>query len=61
MRPYLNGFYSVDRAKEIINIFDAQGFYFDNLATQAYFADELSKIRTKEQQVPDYETGNLKL
>lgn len=47
MRPYLNGFYSVDRAKEIINIFDAQGFYFDNLATQAYFADELSKIRTK--------------
>ena len=47
MRPYLNSFYSVDRAKEIINIFDAQGFYFDNLATQAYFADELSKIRTK--------------
>lgn len=47
MRPYLNSQYSMDKAKGIIEIFDAQGFLFDNLSTQAYFSDELAKIRNR--------------
>ncbi len=45
MRPYLDSFFSAERKKVIIEIWDARGFKFDTLVTQSYFSDALSSIR----------------
>lgn len=45
MRPYLGGYYSVERKKTIIEMYDGGVFLFNTLITQSYFEDEMKKIR----------------
>lgn len=47
MVPYLDGYYSLERKKAVIERFDYRAYKFDSLITQSYFADNLSKIRPK--------------
>ena len=45
MKPYLDGYYSKERAQIVIDMYDARAWKFDSLITQSYFADELKKLR----------------
>ena len=45
MRPYLDEYYSMERKKKIIELFDAKALKFDSLITLSYFQGELEKIR----------------
>lgn len=45
MIPYLPGIYNKDRVNAIMQMYDAQALYFNNLITQKYFEDELRKLR----------------
>ena len=45
MRPYIGSYYSLEKRKSILEMYDAQSLYFNNLITQAYFKDELMMIR----------------
>lgn len=45
MRPYLGGFYSLERKKMVIDMYDAKYYKFDSLISQSYFSDALKKIR----------------
>lgn len=46
MRPYLSGFYSLERKKMVLDMYDAKYYKFDSLISQSYFSDALKKIRT---------------
>ena len=46
MRPYLGGYYSLERRKMVLDMFDAKYYKFDSLISQSYFSDQLKKIRT---------------
>lgn len=45
MYPYLDTYYSLERRKGVIELYDARCYRFDSLITQAYFQGELSKLR----------------
>lgn len=45
MRPYLGGYYSMERKKMVLDMFDGKVWKFRNLIVSSYFIDELSKIR----------------
>lgn len=45
MRPYLDEFFSVERRKKVIELFDAKALKFDSLITLSYFQAELEKLR----------------
>lgn len=45
MRPYLSSYYSKERVKGVLDLYDARGFKYDTLITQAYFEGELQKLR----------------
>lgn len=47
MRPYIDGYYSTERAQIVIDMYDARAWKFDSLITQSYFADELKLLRTR--------------
>lgn len=47
MLPYIDAYYSKERRQTIIDLFDARAFKFNTLITQAYFTDELKRIRYK--------------
>lgn len=46
MRPYLGNYYSTERRKQVIEIYDSKGWKFANLIIQAYFQDELAMVRS---------------
>lgn len=46
MRPYLGGFYSLERRKNVLEMYDAKYYQFDSLISQTYFSDALKKLRT---------------
>lgn len=46
MRPYLGGFYSLERRKIVLDMYDSKYYKFDSLISQSYFSDQLKKIRT---------------
>lgn len=45
MKPYLDEFYSMERRKMVIDIYDAEGWKFTDLITQSYFQGDLEFIR----------------
>lgn len=45
MRRYLDEFYSAEAVKNIIDRYDARGFRYADLVSQAYFADNLKNIK----------------
>lgn len=45
MRPYLDEYFSLERKKNIIELFDAKALKFDSLITLSYFQAEMEKIR----------------
>ncbi|MBR5022279.1 MAG: phage DNA encapsidation protein [Oscillospiraceae bacterium] len=45
MRPYISGYYDREQREKVMEIYDVRGFRFRDLATQAYFTDELTLIR----------------
>lgn len=45
MRPYLDGRYTPEKVRQIVELFDAEMFKFDTLITQSYFIEDLSRIR----------------
>ena len=45
MRPYLDEYFSLERKKKIIDLFDAKALKFDSLITLSYFQAEMEKIR----------------
>lgn len=45
MRPYISTYYNNERKQTILEMFDARVLKFNNLITQAYFEDELKKVR----------------
>ena len=45
MIPYINGYFSRERRETIFDMYNARALKFNNLITQAYFSDELKKIR----------------
>ena len=45
MRPYLDEYFSVERRKKVIELFDAKALKFDSLITLSYFQAELEKLR----------------
>lgn len=45
MRPYLGNYYSMERKKQVIMMYDNKGWKFANLIIQAYFQDELATVR----------------
>ena len=46
MRPYIDQFYNKERVQMVIDIYDAEGFRYNNLIDKTYFESELKKIRT---------------
>ena len=46
MRPYIDQFYNKERVEMVIDIYDAEGFRYNNLIDKTYFESELKKIRT---------------
>lgn len=47
MVPYLDGIYSQERKRMIVDRFDFRALKFDSLITQAYFKDSMQRIRTR--------------
>lgn len=45
MRPYLGGYYSLERRRMVLDMYDAKYYKFDSLISQSYFSDQLKKIR----------------
>lgn len=45
MRPYLGNYYSTERKKQVILMYDNKVWKFANLIIQAYFQDELTTVR----------------
>ena len=45
MRPYLDSYFSREKKQTILDLYDSQALRFNSLITQAYFKDELSKVR----------------
>ena len=45
MRPYLDEYFSLERKKTVIELFDAKALKFDSLITLSYFQAEMEKIR----------------
>lgn len=45
MIPYINGYFSRERRETIFDMYNARALKFNNLITQAYFSDELKKLR----------------
>lgn len=45
MRPYLNAPFSQERKKTILDMYDAKVFRYPNLIVQAYFTEDLKKVR----------------
>lgn len=45
MRPYLDEYFSMERKKTVIDLFDAKALKFDSLITLSYFQAEMEKIR----------------
>lgn len=45
MRPQLGDYYTRERMKEIVDLYDVQYFLFQNLIVQAYFEEELALLR----------------
>ena len=45
MRPYLGNFYSAERKKQVLTMYDNKVWKFANLIIQAYFQDELAMVR----------------
>lgn len=45
MRPYLGNYYSTERRKMVIEMYDNKVWKFSNLIIQSYFQDELSTVR----------------
>ena len=45
MRPYIGSYFSMEKKKAIIDMYDAQNLFFTNLIVQTYFKDELMQIR----------------
>lgn len=45
MRPYLDEYFSVERKKKVIELFDAKALKFDSLITLSYFQAEMEKLR----------------
>ena len=46
MRPYIDQFYNKERVQMVIDIYDAEGFRYNNLIDKTYFESELKKIRS---------------
>lgn len=47
MIPYLNEYYSREQVVTVFDIYDARGWRFTDLISQAYFQGELEKIRKR--------------
>lgn len=45
MRPYLDGYFSLERKASIFELFDANSLKFDSLITYTYFKENLERIR----------------
>lgn len=45
MRPYISGYYDLEHRNKVMQRYDVRGYKFRDLATQAYFTEELSLIR----------------
>jgi hypothetical protein len=45
MKPYLNTHFTPEAKQNVIDIFDAKGYYFDSLITMSYFQGDLQLIR----------------
>lgn len=45
MRPYLNSDFTVEKKKDVIQLYDIQFFRYDTLSTKAYFEGCLERIR----------------
>lgn len=45
MRPYLDYNYSLEKKKQVIEMFDARAYKFDTLITMSYFQGDLQQLR----------------
>lgn len=45
MRRYLDSIYNPEKAQTILDLYDSRSLYFDSLITQAYFQEDLTKIK----------------